>query len=71
MSPHIRDAIEVAAGVGGTEAPTYRSIEIQRKPTSITALRHRLIAFLQEVPEDMSVRELLDDLRDGLHFAPK
>jgi hypothetical protein len=72
MSPEIREAIESAAAVGGNGRHTYRAVvDVVRKPTSPTALRHRLIAFLQEVDESLSIRELLDDLREGLHFEER
>lgn len=70
MSPETRDALENAAGVGGTGGPIYRAVDdMVKKPTSAKALRHRIIAFLQEMDESLSVREVLDDLRAGLHFG--
>jgi len=72
MSPEIREAVENAAAVGGNGGHAYRAVDdVVRKPTSPTALRHRLIAFLQEVDESLSIRDLLDDLRDGLHFEER
>lgn len=65
MSPDIREALESACSAGGDRMLLYT--KVKRNPISPQSLRLWLIVFLQEIPDYLSVRELLEDLLDGLH----
>lgn len=60
MSPDLREAIDSARSAG-LEGPLYRSVQ-PLKRISFGRLHHLLKAVIRELPDHMTVRELLDDL---------
>ena len=62
MKPNIQAALEAAVGVRTSNIPFYNSPAIRLTNAMIRNLRSRMFAALQELPDDMTVRELREEL---------
>lgn len=62
MSPEVHDAILSSCSVTMTEASLMRPVAPRKLAVSVQLQRLRLLNFLRGLPDEMTVRDLIEDM---------